>query len=268
MNLAQALAPLLPGAAGVVAFVGAGGKTSALFHLARELDAEGRSVLVTATTHLADPRPEPGPFRGNLLFRPEMEFPWTGRQPDLDRLPCLALLVSREAEEPGKVKGIHPTWIPSLRLSRDFVLVEADGSRLLPVKAPASYEPVLPPGADLVVGVIGLECLGRPMDGRTVHRPEIFARITGCEPGSPIGWEHLVSLARHSEGLFKGVLSATVLLLNKADRAPFLPSPDRLGEFGADLVLVCTLEHREAPDRIDDASRSCVLFSRLAGSPA
>ena len=33
-----------------LAFVGAGGKTTAMFHLARELDAP---VIVTTTTHLA-----------------------------------------------------------------------------------------------------------------------------------------------------------------------------------------------------------------------
>ena len=258
MNLAEALFPLIPGARAsrVLAFVGAGGKTSALFHLARELEPQGWSVVVTTTTHLADPRAEPEPIRGNVVFRPEMESPRT-RASGLGPIPGLTVLVSREADEPGKVVGIDPTWIPDLKAVWDFILVEADGSKGLPVKAPASHEPVVPPDTDLVVGLVGLDCLGMPMDGRTVHRPEIFARITGCGPGAPIAWEHLAALVRHPEGLFKEVHAPRAVLLNKADRAPFLPSLRQLGELAADLVLVCKLE---SPDS--------VLLSWRAEGPA
>lgn len=38
----------------VVAFTGAGGKTSALFRLSRELAAEGWRVLCTTTTRIAE----------------------------------------------------------------------------------------------------------------------------------------------------------------------------------------------------------------------
>lgn len=241
MSLSDLLLPLLPGGKGVVAFVGAGGKTTAMLRLARELDARGRSVLVTTTTHLLDPRREPGGLAGRLVFRPEMELPSPG-DAGLRTAPGLTLLVSREAEEPGKVKGLHPSWIPTLRPGWDFILVEADGSRRLPLKAPANHEPVLPPGTDLVVGVVGLDCLGRPMDGRTVHRPERFAVVTGCEPGAPIEWAHLAALVRHPEGLFKGAPAARVLLLNKIDAAPFLPSRDQLANLEVERVLLCRLE--------------------------
>ena len=117
--------------------------------------------------------------------------------------------------------------------------MEADGSRRLPVKAPAPHEPALPPGPLLVVGVIGLGCLGRPMDGATVHRPELFARITGCAPGEAIGWAHLAALAAHPEGLFKGAPGPRALLLNQADLGG--PPPPGL-RLEADLVLVCSLD--------------------------
>ncbi len=176
-----------------------------------------------------------------------MEFPLYGRRrthrdAGVEAGPGITLLVSREADEPGKVKGIHPSWIPALRPAWDFVLVEADGSRRLPLKAPGDHEPVLPPGTDLVVGVVGLDGLGRPMDGRTVHRPERFTRVTGCEPGAPIAWEHLVALVRHPDGLFKGAPAARVLLLNKVDAAPFLPSRDQLAGLEVERVLLCRLE--------------------------
>jgi len=219
MNLADALLPLLPDGRGVIAFVGAGGKTTALFRLARELAP--RTVLLTTTTHLADPRLEPG-REGRMVFDPALEGPSTGG-PVPPAAPGLTILMAREADAPGKVKGIHPSWIPALRGSWHLVLVEADGSRRLPVKAPAPHEPVLPPGTDLVVGVVGLDCLGRPLDGTVAHRPEVFAEVTGCAPGEPIRWEHLAALVRHPRGLFKDARGARVLLLNKAETLGALP---------------------------------------------
>jgi probable selenium-dependent hydroxylase accessory protein YqeC len=236
LKLAEALVPLLPRDSGVIAFVGGGGKTSAMFRLAGELAALGRSVLVTTTTQLADPRLPPAPV-ARVLLRPEMELAFS-RGPVPASAPGLTVLVSRETDAPGKVKGIHPSWIPELKPLWDFVLVEADGSKRLPVKAPESYEPVIPPGTGLVVGVVGLDCLGKPMDGRTVHRPERFSIVTGCPPGAPVAWEHLVALVRHPDGLFKGATPPRAVLLNKCDLASFLPSQVQLEQLSAELVLL------------------------------
>ena len=257
MNLAEALLPLLPGGTGAVAFVGAGGKTSALFRLAAEFAALGRRVLLTTTTQLADPRVVPAPG-ARVVFRPELETSGPGgAHPEPG--PGVTLLLSREADEPGKVKGVHPSRVPALKAAWEVVLVEADGSRGLPVKAPAPYEPAIPPGTDLVIGVIGLDCLGWPMGSETVHRPERFAAVAGCPPGAPVEWAHLVSLARHPEGLFKeappGIPRAIVL--NKIDAVRFRPSPASLAELRADLVWTGSLERGDGtvwPERGEGAA--------------
>ena len=241
VNLATALLPLLPGGKGVIAFVGAGGKTSALFGLARDMEGQGLRVLVTATTHLMDPRWEPSRPAFDLVLRPDLEFP--SKPATLPEAhPGLTVLLSRPAEPPGKLKGIHPAWIPALRASWDLILVEADGSKRLPVKAPAPHEPVIPPGTDLVVGLVGLDCLERPMDGQTVHRPDHFSAITGCAIGEPIAWQHLAALVRHPEGLFKQAAGACVILFNKVDKAPFIPSEAQFEALPADLILLGSLE--------------------------
>ena len=245
MKLAAALLPLLPGGKGVIAFVGAGGKTSAMFRLVTALEGQGRRVLITTTTHLLDPRGESSRPAFDLVLRPDMEAP-IAAAPLPEARGGLTVLLSREAEPPGKMKGIHPSWIPALRTNWNLILVEADGSKRLPVKAPAPHEPVIPPGTDLVVGVVGMDCLGRPMDDRTVHRPERFGAITGCAAGAPILWEHLVALAGHPEGLFKQASGARVLLFNKADRAQAIPSKAQLEDLPANLILVATLEPMDA----------------------
>lgn len=147
-------------------------------------------------------------------------------------------MAARATAPAGKLAGVHPSRVDELRAAWPVVLVEADGSKGLPLKAPAPWEPVVPDRTDLVVGVVGLDALGWPMDERTVHRPELFAAVTGCPPGGPIGWDHLVALARHPEGLFKGAVGRRAILLNKADESPYLPSPGQLAALGADLVLL------------------------------
>ena len=45
----------------------------------------------------------------------------------------------------------------------DVVLIEADGARHLPLKLPASHEPVIRPETTAVLGVAGLSCIGKTL---------------------------------------------------------------------------------------------------------
>lgn len=251
MRLADALLPLLPDPAGaVIALVGAGGKTSALFGLGEELGRPGAPALLTTTTHLFDPRLEPGRGYDRLVLEPALAGPAPAGapcpvRPDGDRRVVLAAAAEPDT---GKVRGIHPSWTAPLRTAWPWIVVEADGAKRLPVKAPADYEPVVPEDADLVLGCVGLACLGRPMDGATVHRPERFGPAADCPPGAPIEVAHLAALARSPLGLFRGAPAGArrVLVLNQADRCPLDPAAlraalDRCGPLGAHLALVCAL---------------------------
>jgi probable selenium-dependent hydroxylase accessory protein YqeC len=262
MNLAGRLLSLLAEPSGaVIALVGAGGKTSALFGLAGELAGGCPSgALMTTTTHLFDPRLEPGRPYDELVLDPSLGAPggpepWDpGPRPGPGRR---VLLAARALPGEGKLQGVHPSRVAGLRRAWDYVLVEADGARRLPVKAPAEHEPVVPPGADLVLGLVGLACLGRPMDERTVHRPGLFAEATGCAPGEPIGPEHIAALTRSPLGLFKGAPAgaARVLVLNQADRCRTAPEAllkmlEARGPVAADLVLVCCLREPDPAARV------------------
>lgn len=250
MRLGEAIAPLLPPGPAVVALVGAGGKTRALHLLARFFAAQGRRVLVTTTTHMMHPDRETPPCRDFPVdLRPGLEGP---RRPGVALPPSSAMglaLYSREVDASGKVKGIHPSWVPALKASWDRVLVEADGSRRLPLKAPAEHEPVLPPDPDLVVGCVGLSAVGRPLGPEAVHRPERFSALTGCPLGAPVTLDHLAALVRHPEGLFRQAAGARVILFNQADRLdPRVPRTPLLG-LPARRTLLGSLEPED--DLID-----------------
>ena len=62
----------------------------------------------------------------------------------------------------------------------DYVLAEADGSKRLPLKAHAAWEPVIPAATADVVWVVGASGLGKPV-AEVAHRPELFCERCGCE---------------------------------------------------------------------------------------
>jgi len=208
----------VPASMPVISAVGGGGKTSSLFGLASFMADSGASVAVTTTTHIRDPRFEAEKRRyDRLVIDPDLSLPEAKQ--DILHHAGITVLVSGEIPEGKRLSGIHPDRAAGLRHHFDMVLVEADGSRGLPVKAPATHEPVIPACTDLVLGLVGLDCLGKPMDENTVHRSGLFAAVTGCRPGEAIRPDHLAALARSGEGLFKGAPPGAlrVLVLNKAD---------------------------------------------------
>ncbi len=215
------LKDLLRPGEGVVSFVGAGGKTTFIYTLARQLSGWGAKVLVTTTTKMYPPP------RNFMLLG-------SGRVP-----PYKHLTVGHEVDpESGKLLGIDPAEIPELmeRFRANYVLVEADGAAGHPLKAPEGHEPVIPVCSDLVIGVMGLDALGKPADEETVFRLDAFLRVTGLQRGGLIGPEHLEALAAHPEGLFKGAPEGARKLAfhNKADvfpRAGRLFGSARLGWF-------------------------------------
>ena len=133
-TITEALQLRLPEHA-VISVVGAGGKTSLIFAWARELASAGKNVVITTTTH---------------MYRPErMEEDG------------IRIVVSDDPERPDKVSVPPAEVLDSLRDTADVVLIEADGSRRMPLKWPADREPVIPDYTDVTVCVAGLSALGR-----------------------------------------------------------------------------------------------------------
>lgn len=165
----------------IIAFVGAGGKSSAIVALSEELVKSGRSVLVAPTTK---------------MFL--VEAGRIGPSVTSEDFEELSAMVAEALIRPGavvagsgfltkeRIGGLDPAWIPGLSHLADVTLVEADGSRRRPIKGTAPHEPVLPEAATLVVAVGNVEALGKPVDKEFVHRPEVFSTLTGAEPGQSI----------------------------------------------------------------------------------
>ena len=199
----------------LVALVGGGGKSSLLMALAA---AAPGTVLLSTTTHLyaaqaanfaplqvqleTDSDPIPADFWPELVRQ--------GR----------GIVTGPPAGD--KVGGV-PAHLPAAWLTRpevDWLLVEADGSRQLPVKAPAAHEPVIPPETSLLIGVMGIDALAGPI-GEVAHRPELVCQLLGRSPQDWLTPADAARLLTHPQGGWQGRPPHTraVIFINKVETA-------------------------------------------------
>lgn len=197
----------------LVSLVGGGGKTTLMYRLVSELRAQGLNAAAATTTKIGPPRPEDG---AGLLCAPTYEE----ARRHLERHGGAAVL-GREVLGAGKVGGIPPEWCERLVAEAvvDVLVVEADGSARRPLKAPEAWEPVVPIATTAFVAVVGLSCLGEPLDESVVFRAERASLVSGFPLGTIITPELLAALLVAPEGLLRGSPPAarTYALLNQAD---------------------------------------------------
>lgn len=236
----------------IITLTGAGGKTTLLYALAGYL-SRTQNTLLTTTTHIMEPRdlpnailvtredaaalraaflssrlaalgiPVSGPsgaagssktpaVAGTMADRPASTT--VASLAAADR-PASTTVVSLAAADGPVLKWRAPSlsFLEEIRDIPARIVCEGDGSRRLPVKIPRQGEPVLYPGTDTVIGVIGLSCLGQPASeclfGWTAAKLKNDVRITP---------DILAQIALSGQGLRKGITTQHYhVLFNQAD---------------------------------------------------
>ena len=234
-----------------VALSGSGGKTTALFQLARGLSgAAGRPVIVSATAHL----------HVNQIKLADSH--WIGQAPkDFSRLKdnLRGVMLISGPLDGERTKGLDD---PTIHWLHEFcgqhslpLLIEADGSRQRPLKAPAEHasptdggEPPIPDFVETVAVLAGLSGLGQPLTGEFVHRPEVFARLSGLAMGETISADALLRVLTHPTGGMKNIPAQArrLVLLNQADTPELQAQAKALaGQLLAayDSVIIASLGH-------------------------
>ena len=226
----------------VVSFVGGGGKTTSMFRLADELSAAGWRVVTTTTTHISQ---EQVGFAPVSIVIDEID----SLTAHLDAWGQCLIIGAPDGK--GRVFGASSEFIAALiaRTDVDAVLVEADGSRSRPFKAPGEYEPVVPEATTILVPVVGLNAMGRPLDEDHVHRSQIAAKLAGVPVGSPITAGVIARVLYHPEGGAKALPAGARLvpILNRADTADDVAkarglAEKLLGSPSIDCVLINSMK--------------------------
>lgn len=185
----------------VVSIVGAGGKTTTMFRLARERIAQGRRVVTATTTMIAVP--EPGDTEALLVSRDWGQI--------LRDLPALlrshghVTLAGFYTEDGTKLKGVPPELVAKIAAlpGVDNVIVEADGARGKLIKAPAPYEPVVPESTNVLIPVVSLDAVDRPLDDQVAHRLESVAAVANMEIGETLSLARIAAVLTHPDGGLK-----------------------------------------------------------------
>jgi len=241
----------------IISFVGGGGKTSLIYKLGYELGASGKKVIITTTTH---------------MFLPESNVVLTGKKDDIikslhnesiitvgmlcdeknTRADCnesksRKSLGSYEEDSPKKISGLSNDIAESLIEIADFVLVEADGSKRLPLKVPADYEPAILTGSNLVVGVCGVDAIGKSIK-ETCHRSNLVSEFLNTDKEHIITPFDAAKILSSDKGQRKNVLSLYKVIINKADTIGELEKgkyiAKELCSFGIDEAVITTFKDK------------------------
>ncbi len=171
----------------VVSLVGGGGKTAAMFRLAREIVARGERALTTTTTHI---------FAAQIAQAPAHVIA-VDATPESVAAALAAhghvLVVGATDAGSGRAGGVSLDLFARLRGWCPGVCIvnEADGSRMR-------------------------------LDGEHVHRPELVSALSGAPLGTPITPEIVASVLAHPEGGRKGVPrnARVIVVINKVESLP------------------------------------------------
>lgn len=168
----------------MIAVVGSGGKTTLIKNMAAQYRAQGKTVLITPSTHMF--------VEEDTLLTDD------------------AATIIRALEETGfvmagipdglKLKALSKKTFEAVRNHADVVLVEADGSRMLPLKYPNATEPVIPENTDDIYVVCGLNAIGKKAKD-VCHRLELVKDCLGIDDEEIITPTHIQKLV--TEGYLK-----------------------------------------------------------------
>lgn len=199
--LSETQFPFLAEKGHVVSLVGGGGKTTLLYAFARHCAAKGWRVLVSTTTHIRQPGENYAADEAALAAL------WAAGQYAVAGVPA----------EQGKLTALPPEQLTRWMAQADIVLLEADGAKRMPCKAPAAHEPVLLPQCDTVLAVAGLSALRHPLR-EVCFRAELAAELLCVPQDAQLTPELLANLLASEAGGRKAVGDRSFyVVLNQAD---------------------------------------------------
>lgn len=168
----------------ITAVVGFGGKTTLIKELAKQYTSQGKKVFVTTTTHML--------IEDDTLLTDDADV-------------IIAELKSKGYAMAGvadgiKIKALSDDTYAKVCKYADVVLVEADGSKKMPLKYPNDSEPVIPDNVDEIVVVCCFDALGQKAKD-VCHRLEYAKKYVGINDDTVISPVHIQKIVE--EGYLK-----------------------------------------------------------------
>lgn len=189
----------------IISVVGAGGKTSTIEYIVNEYNNIGDKAIVSTTTHMFQPL--------NFAWCKEESMELLEKCLETDNVVWLGIPANHE-----KMKSPDLSFFDKVKQLNIPLVIESDGSKRLPFKVPAEKEPVILEESDIVIGVLGMDALGRPMK-EVCFRYELATKLLDKSEDELITKEDYVSIILNNWGLRKGIKNGMkyIVFLNKVD---------------------------------------------------
>lgn len=211
-----------------VSICGSGGKSSLCLALAKAAIAAGKKSAVTTTTHIGCRQ---GEDRRILLSADAKE---------LESILNAKLVPVAGKREGEKLSFGGQEQFEMLLQKTDVLFVEADGSKMLPLKYPNDTEPVIPKGNGEILTVCGLSALNRPL-AEVCHRLPL-AESAIQDLGEKADEKAIAALLWFGYGKYN-----PVFVLNQADTERELYAAEKirsvLEDYGAKRISILSLKN-------------------------
>jgi len=190
----------------IVSIVGSSGKTTLLFQLAKELK-EQYHVLTTTSTKIYKPSTKDCSLYTNL----DSYINNKDRETQKD-----ITVISRDIDcDKNKLIGINDNDLEKIINDFDLAIIEADGSRKLPLKGWKEYEPVILSMTNKTIGIIPIDMLFEKVNKNYIYGFEEFKKLVNN--AEFIDCEAIGEVCSNENGLFKNSRGILYLYINKAD---------------------------------------------------
>lgn len=196
----------------ITAVVGSGGKTTLIHNLANAYRKEGKRVLVTTTTHMYQESDtlitdDPEVIMEQLS---KNQYVFVGNACKDSDCKDIEIPNSNTIDSKNKITALSTQTLQTLieKYSAndgriDEILIEADGSKGLPLKMPNSTEPVMPEETDKVIVVSSLLALDKPAKN-VIHRLKLALPVLDIQEDTLITAEHIQTLLQ--KGYLKSLM--------------------------------------------------------------
>lgn len=188
----------------MIAVQGAGGKTSSVFLLANEFKSMNKASLISTTTKMG--------------IVSEDKFDYLYKFDENVKILDGKIYLASKSRTDKKEIGFEPEFFDKIFVEGLFsnIILETDGAKTRPIKAPREDEPVNPKNITHCVGVMGLDSVNKPFDERFCHRKAYMEKIIGNP--KTLKTKSYAEIINSYRGLFKNSYDAKrFLILNKAD---------------------------------------------------
>ena len=132
------------------------------------------------------------------------------------------LYIMGDQESEHKLIGLEPDQLQLVHEASDLTLFECDGARKKPIKAHQPFDPVIPHFATHAIIVVGADAVGAKVDGKMVHRPELFRELWDVNANQTLDPIFITRVLTSEYGYLQKVPKEIKLtyFVNKADAYP------------------------------------------------